>query len=78
MHMQARRAVSGSSAGLDHARSRLALAVVSLVSLHNLGAQQRTATQGVQTPAGHVDAQRGDALVPVATARRARVVAMRV
>lgn len=68
MHMQARRAVSGSGVGFDHARSRLALAVVSLLSLHNLTAQKRTAVQRVQTPAVEADAQRGDAPVHVATA----------
>lgn len=68
MHMQARRAVSGSGVGFDHARSRLALAVVSLLSLHNLAAQERTAVQRVQTPAVEADAQRGDAPVHAATA----------
>ncbi|PPU10090.1 TonB-dependent receptor [Xanthomonas arboricola] len=58
--MQARRAVSGSGVGFDHARSRLAVAVVSLLSLHNLAAQERTAVQRVQTPAVEADAQRGD------------------
>ena len=66
--MQARRAVSGSGVGFDHARSRLAVAVVSLLSLHNLTAQERTAAQRVQTPAVEADAQRGDAPVHVATA----------
>lgn len=68
MHMQARRAVSGSGVGFGHARSKLAVAVVSLLSLHNLAAQERTAVQRVQTPAVEADAQRGDAPVHVATA----------
>ncbi|CAD7386223.1 hypothetical protein X12_003875 [Xanthomonas arboricola] len=68
MHMQARRAVSGSGVGFDHARSRLAVAVVSLLSLHNLAAQERTAVRRVQTPVVVADAQRGDAPVHVATA----------
>ncbi|WP_172454359.1 hypothetical protein [Xanthomonas arboricola] len=45
------------------------MAVVSLLSLHNLAAQERTAVQRVQTtPAVEADAQRGDAPVHVATA----------
>lgn len=56
MHMQARRAVSGSGVGFVHARSRLAVAVVSLLSLHNLAAQERTAVQRLQTTAVEADA----------------------
>ncbi|WP_181141993.1 hypothetical protein [Xanthomonas arboricola] len=42
--------------------------MVSLLSLHNLAAQERTAVQRVQTPAVEADAQRGDAPVHVAKA----------
>lgn len=77
MHMKARRAVSGSGVGFDHARSRLVVAVMALLSLHELGAQQHASAQRVQVPAVEADTQRVDAPANVAVARRALTMTMR-
>ncbi|MBB3812657.1 hypothetical protein FHY13_000963 [Xanthomonas arboricola] len=53
------------------------MAVVSLLSLHNLEAQERAAAQRVQVPAVEADTQRVDAPANVAVARRVLAMAMR-
>ncbi|MBB3777995.1 hypothetical protein FHY16_000716 [Xanthomonas campestris] len=77
MHMHARRALTGNGVGFDHARSRLAVAGMALLSLHGHGAQQHAAAQRVPVLAVEADTQRVEAPANVAVARRALAMAMR-